>query len=116
VFVAITAGLCEEAIFRKLLMDSIQRHGASPIMQALASAAAFGCAHGIWGANRGSARAAAGAIVATGLVGGALAAVYIAGHRILAPCVFSHFIINVLAEPGLVLAAVRGEMGQLAKH
>lgn len=112
--VAITAALCEEAIFRKLLMDALQRHGSSVITQVLASAVAFGLAHGVWGAIRGSARAAAGAIFTTGLVGGALAAVYIAGHRVLAPCVLSHFLINVLAEPGLVLAAVRGEMDQFS--
>jgi uncharacterized protein len=109
--VAIAAGLCEEAIFRKLLMDTLARHEFSVLLQVVASALAFGLMHGIWGAFRGSLAAAVGATVATGALGLALALVYIASHRLLAPCVVSHFLINALAEPGLVLAAVRGEMG-----
>jgi membrane protease YdiL (CAAX protease family) len=109
--VAITAGLCEEAIFRKLLMDTLARHEFSTLLQVLASALAFGLMHGIWGTFRGSFTAAVGATLATGALGLALALVYIASHRLLAPCVVSHFLINALAEPGLVLAAVRGEMG-----
>ena len=110
--VAVAAGLCEEAIFRKVLMDGLQHAGYGVALQIAASAAAFGVAHGIWGAFRGSVAAAIGATVATGLLGGALAIVYVASHRVLAPCVVSHFLINTLAEPGLVLAAVRGEMSR----
>jgi uncharacterized protein len=109
--VAIASGLCEEAIFRKLLMDTLARHEFTVLLQVIASALAFGLMHGIWGAFRGSLAAAVGATVATGALGLALALVYIASHRLLAPCVVSHFLINALAEPGLVLAAVRGEMG-----
>jgi membrane protease YdiL (CAAX protease family) len=108
--VAVTAGFCEEAIFRKLLMDGLQHAGYGVALQITVSGAAFGVAHGVWGAFRGSAAAALGAILATGLLGAALAIVYVASHRILAPCIVSHFLINALAEPGLVLAAVRGEM------
>jgi CAAX protease family protein len=109
--VAIAAGLCEEAIFRKLLMDTLARHEFSILLQVVASALAFGLMHGIWGAFRGSLAAAVGATLATGALGLALALVYIASHRLLAPCIVAHFLINALAEPGLVLAAVRGEMG-----
>jgi membrane protease YdiL (CAAX protease family) len=110
--VAIAAGFCEEAIFRKLLMDGLQHAGYRVAMQITVSGAAFGVAHGVWGAFRGSVAAATGATVATGLLGAALAIVYVASHRVLAPCVISHFLINALAEPGLVLAAVRGEMSR----
>ena len=109
--VALSAGFCEEAIFRKLLMDRLAREGVSLALQVLASGLAFGLVHGIWGAFRGSITAAIGATVATGVLGLALAAVYLASHRVLAPCIVSHLLINALAEPGLVLAAVRGEMG-----
>ena len=108
---AIAAGFCEEAIFRKLLMDTLAGHGLGVWIQLLASGFAFGAVHGIWGVFRGSLSAAIGATVVTGVLGFTLALVYIASHRLLAPCVVSHLLINAFAEPGLVLAAVRGEMG-----
>ena len=109
--VAISAGFCEEAIFRKLLMDYLARDGVGLTLQVLASGLAFGLVHGIWGAFKGSVTAAIGATVATGVLGLGLAVVFLASHRVLAPCIVSHLLINALAEPGLVLAAVRGEMG-----
>jgi hypothetical protein len=111
VAMAIAAGFCEEAIFRKFLMDALSHNGIGVVLQVLASGLAFGVVHGIWGAFRGSLRAAAGATTATGLLGLALATTYIASHRVLAPCIMAHVMINLFAEPGLVLAAVRGEMG-----
>jgi membrane protease YdiL (CAAX protease family) len=111
ILVAIAAGFCEEAIFRKWLMDGIQNHGFGLIIQAFTSALVFGLAHAAWGLLRGSVRASLGAASATSVLGLMLAIVYIASHRILAPCVVSHFLINLFIEPGLVLAAVRGEMG-----
>jgi membrane protease YdiL (CAAX protease family) len=110
--VAVAAALCEECIFRKLLMDSLQHAGIGVVIQVLASALLFGLAHGVWGFFRGSLAAAIGASLATGMLGLALAIVYVASHRILAPAILSHFLINVFAEPGLVLAAVKGEMGR----
>lgn len=112
---AVAAGFCEETIFRKLLMDTIEHRGYSLPVQVLASAVTFGAVHGIWGGFRGSIVAAIGATTATGALGLALAFVYLASHRLLAPCVISHFFINAFAEPGLVLAAVRGEMRRPVK-
>jgi len=114
--VAITACFLEEVVFRKLLMDGVQRAGHPVVIQVLASGLLFGAAHGVWGAFRGSVAAAVGATVATGLLGVGLAVTYVASARILAPCVVSHFLINAFAEPGLVLAAVRGEMGGIARR
>ena len=110
--VAITAGFCEEAIFRKWLMDRLAHAHYGVTLQVLASALAFGLLHGVWGAFRGSIIAAMGATIATGALGCALAAVYLMSHRVLAPCILSHFLINVFVEPGLVLAAVRGEISR----
>ena len=53
--------------------------------------------------------AAFGAMCATGLLGCALALFYLVAERNLAPCIISHMMINLFVEPGLVLAAVRGE-------
>jgi len=109
--VAFVAGILEEVFFRQLLMDWTRARGMNAFLQVLVSAAAFGIAHGLWILFRGSWRAGVGAVFATGCLGGALALVYVASARNLAPCVSAHFFINVFAEPGLVLSAVRGEMG-----
>ena len=113
--VAVTAGFCEEAVFRKFLIDRLSHADYGAAIQILASGVAFGAAHGIWGAIRGSIAAAVGATVATGILGAALAVVYLASGRNVAPCIVAHFLINAFAEPGLVLAAVRGEMGMPKK-
>ena len=110
VLVAVASGFCEEMIFRKWLMDLLQHKGYGSVLQVAASALAFGFAHAVWGLMRGSLRAALGAMIATGGLGLALALVYLASHRIVLPCIIAHFLINLLIEPGLVLAAVRGEM------
>ena len=61
--VAIAAALCEECIFRKLLIDSLQNAGSGVVIQVLASGLLFGLAHGVWGFFRGSLAAAIGSIV-----------------------------------------------------
>jgi hypothetical protein len=110
VLVAVASGFCEEMIFRKWLMDLLQHKGYGLVLQVAGSALAFGFAHAVWGLMRGSLRAALGAMIATGGLGLALALVYLASHRIVLPCIIAHLLINLLIEPGLVLAAVRGEM------
>jgi hypothetical protein len=93
-------------------MDLMRNHGFHLAVQITASALLFGLAHGVWGLFCGSIRAAAGAVTATSILGFMLAIVYLLSHRIVAPCVLAHFLINLFIEPGLVLAAVRGEMGR----
>ena len=113
--VAVASGFCEEMIFRKWLMDLLQHKGYGPVLQLAGSAVAFGLVHAVWGLMRGSLRAALGAMIATSGLGLALALVYLASHRIVLPCIAAHFLINLLIEPGLVLAAVRGEMSAAAR-
>ncbi len=109
--VAISAGILEEVVFRRSIMNYMQdRHHAGIVVQIIISGLAFGLAHGVWGLMGKSLRAAIGATVATGLLGIGLAIVFVASGRNLAPCIVSHFLINLLIEPGLVLAATRGEM------
>jgi len=110
--VAVAAGFLEEIIFRKWLMDYLSREEIGSVLQVLASGLAFGLAHGAWGLVGRSLRAAVGATVVTGALGTALAIVYIASGRSVAPCIAAHFLINAFVEPGLVLAATRGEMGR----
>lgn len=108
--VAISAGILEELVFRKLLMNYLLAAGVGSLLQIAFSGLAFGAAHGIWGLMGRSVRAALGATAATGLLGAALAFVFIVAGRSLAPCIAAHFLINALIEPGLVLAVTRGEM------
>jgi membrane protease YdiL (CAAX protease family) len=110
ILLAIFAGILEELVFRKLLMNALDLRGYGVFLDILASGLAFGAAHAIWGLMGRNLRAALGAMVATSMLGFALAVVYIASGRNLAPCILAHFVINLLIEPGLVLAAIRGEM------
>ena len=110
--VAVFAGILEEVVFRKWVMDWLLAGGYGAGIQILGSAFAFGIVHAIWGLMGKSVRAAAGAMLATSFLGGMLALVYVLGGRSLAPCIAAHFLINVFIEPGLVLAATRGEMGR----
>jgi CAAX protease family protein len=107
---AVSAAICEEAIFRKSLMNGLQTRGYGVAAQLAVSALAFGGAHAVWGLFRGSFRVALSVALVTGALGFLLALVFVASGRNLSPCVVSHFAINLFAEPGLVLAAVRGEM------
>ena len=85
------------------------------VLQVAGSALAFGlraCRSG--GLVRGSLRGARGRhATATGWASAwRWALVYLASHRIVLPCIVAHFLINLLIEPGLVLAAVRGRIRQ----
>lgn len=110
--VAFAAGILEEAIFRKMIMDGVAAHDGGVLLQIAAAALSFGVAHGIWGLFGRSARVAIGATITTGALGAALAVVYLFAGRSVAPCVVAHIAIDALIEPGLVLAACRGEMSR----
>ena len=112
--VAITAGILEEVMFRRWTMNYLQERGYGIVLQILASGLLFGLLHGVWGFFGGSLRAALGATLATGFPGVMLAVVFVLSGRSLLPCIFSHFAINLLIEPGLVLAVTRGEMNRAA--
>ena len=108
--VAVGAGILEEVVFRRWTMDWVRDHSGGMGWQVLASGLLFGAAHGVWGLFGKSPRAAVGATASTGALGAMLGVVYLLGGRSLAPCVAAHFAIDLLIEPGLALAAVRGEM------
>jgi uncharacterized protein len=104
---ALVTGTFEEVFFRAFLMNLARRGGWGTPGQILISAAAFGLAHGVWGLFGMSARVAVGAAVATGLLGAALACVYVAGGRSVAPCALAHVLINLALEPWLILSAAK---------
>jgi membrane protease YdiL (CAAX protease family) len=106
---AVMAGIIEEVIFRKLVMDALQTRGFGSALQVMASALSFGVVHLAWGVK--SLAAGINAALSTTILGAALAVVYIVGERSLAPCVVAHVLISGLIEPGLMLAAVSGRIG-----
>jgi hypothetical protein len=108
---AIGSGILEEVMFRRWTMNWLMEHGQGAVVQVLGAGLLFGAAHGIWGLMGKSFRAALGATVATGFLGIMLGIVFLLAGRSVAPCIVAHFAINLLIEPGLVLAATRGEMG-----
>lgn len=109
IFAAIAAGIVEEVVFRKLLMDFLAAEGVGDVAQIIASGLAFGVAHIVWGFKSWS--AAVNAMLSTALLGAALAVVYIVADRNLAPCVVAHVVITALIEPGLIIAGVRDRLG-----
>lgn len=106
---AIAAATVEEAVFRRIIMDSVMVQGGGAFFQIAASAAAFGGAHSIFGLIKRNAQAAWRASLITGVLGGALGVVYIIGERSLAPCISAHFLITLALEPGLLTAAITNE-------
>jgi hypothetical protein len=110
---AIGSGILEEVMFRRWTMNWLMAHEQGEVVQVLGAGLLFGAIHGIWGLMGKSSRAAVGATVATGFLGLMLGVVFLLAGRSLAPCIVAHFMINLLIEPGLVLAATRGEMGSL---
>ena len=111
---AVAAGILEEVMFRRWTMNWLMGHGYGDVIQVLGAGLLFGAIHGIWGLMGKSIRAAIGATTATGFLGIMLGIVFLRAGRSLAPCIVAHFLINLLIEPGLVLAATRGEMGRAA--
>ena len=103
---ALVTGTMEEIWFRHQLMDWVQGAGWGMIVQLMMSAVAFGLVHGVWGLFARDWRVAVGSVLATGVLGAALAVVYLMAGRHVAPCVWSHVAINLGLEPWLLVAAV----------
>jgi membrane protease YdiL (CAAX protease family) len=111
VLAAVAAAVLEEVIFRRWIMDYLDRNSTGVALQVVVSGVAFGLAHGFWGFFGRSFAAALQAVIASGVLGAMLGVVYIMSDRSLAPCIVAHFIITALIESGLVLAAFRGQLG-----
>lgn len=102
------AAVVEEALFRRVIMDGVAGLGGNLLLQVLASALGFGLAHAIWGLIKLDLWVAVSSVVATTIMGLALAVVYLLADRNLAPCIVGHFLITGAIEPGLMIAAVTG--------
>jgi membrane protease YdiL (CAAX protease family) len=94
---ALTAGICEEFIFRGFVIAALFRAGLSAGMVILASSALFGFAH-LYQGKGGS--------IGTGILGALFALARIAYHSLL-PAVLWHAVLDVVA--GLAFARYFGE-------
>ncbi len=105
---AVGAAVVEEAVFRRMVMDSVAEAGGSALLQVLASGVVFGVAHGIWALPTRRLMVGIKATLATGSVGLALGVAYLVGGRSLAPPVVAHFLIDAVIQPGILLSAFGG--------
>ncbi|HEX4859992.1 MAG TPA: CPBP family intramembrane glutamic endopeptidase [Rhizomicrobium sp.] len=108
--IGISAGICEETVFRGFLMSQARDGGAHWSIQIILSALLFGLAHVGWGGMSGHVQLgqAFGAATATAILGLMMAGTYVAGGRSLTPAIVAHGVIDVLVEPWLLLYAVTG--------
>ena len=111
IYAALTSGILEELVFRRMLMDWLYSNGVGVIIQVIISGVAFGAAHFTWGLIKGSWRTGLGSAIATTVLGLLLAIVYIVAGRNILPAIMAHMAINMFLEPWMILHAVR-ETGQ----
>ncbi len=109
VIAAVCAGIVEEIVFRKWVMDYAESEGFSVFFQIFFSGLAFGLLHLMWGLK--NIKAGINAALSTFILGLALGIVYWVGDRSLAPCIVAHFFITALIEPGLLISANRDKLG-----
>lgn len=108
VVAAVASGIMEEVVFRRLLMDAAAGWGVGTWGQVVLSGVVFGLAHGVWSLFSANRAFPLIAVTATTAAGMALALIYLLAGRNLGPPIAAHFLINVVIEPWLVLAAVSG--------
>jgi membrane protease YdiL (CAAX protease family) len=108
IFAAIFAGIMEEIIYRKWIMDYLNSLDYSFILQVVLSGMAFGVVHLIWGIK--NIKAGVNAFISTALLGFALGILYLVSNRSLAPCIVAHFMITALIEPGMLIAAKNNKL------
>ncbi len=90
--IGISAGICEETVFRGFVMGQARDGGAHWIIQIILSAVLFGAAHVGWGGMSGHVQMqqAIGAMSATAILGLMMAISYVAGGRSLTPVIIAH--------------------------
>ena len=112
--IGITAGICEETIFRGFVMTQARDAGLPVAGQVALSAILFGLAHVGWSEMSGHFNIGAllGSVAATAVLGGLLAIIYVVGRRSLMPVMVAHGAIDMAIEPWLMLFALAGNFTQ----
>ena len=105
----ITAGFCEEVLFRGFLMTEFADAGYRKFAQVFFPGLGFAMAH--LGYARYRLLAAIGIIVPTALLGMMWGIGYLLGRRSLVPCMVAHFINDSTAGPWIAWFMFTGKLG-----
>lgn len=103
--IGITAGICEETMFRGFVMRQAGDAGLHWSLQAVLSGVLFGVAHaGIAGlSGRFDPAAAVAIVLSTSVFGTVFAVVYLLGRRSLVPVILAHGLFAFTTEPWMLL-------------
>lgn len=105
----ITAGFCEELLFRGLLMTDFARSGYGKAPQVILPGIAFGLSH--LGYSGHGLLAGIGIMVPTAILGMLWGIAYLLGRRGLLPCMVAHFLNDATALPWIGFFMFKGALG-----
>jgi len=105
----ITAGFCEEVLFRAFLMAEFAEAGYGKLMQVVLPGLAFGFAH--LGYSVHGLVAGIGIMAPTALLGMIWGVAYLLGRRSLLPCIVAHFLNDSTALPWIMFFMFTGDLG-----
>lgn len=113
----LTAGICEETIFRGFVMSQARDAGAPVAVQIALSGLLFGLAHFSLGEMNGHIDIATtlGVVASTAVFGIAFAIVYVLAKRSLLPGIVGHTIFAATFEPFMVMAVIAASFPHLAR-
>ena len=106
----ITAGFCEEVLFRAFLMTEFANAGYGKVMQVLMPGVAFGLAHAGY-LNQGV-LPWLGIMLPTAFLGMMWGIAYLLGRRSLLPVMVAHFLNDATALPWIAFFMVTGSLGR----
>ena len=106
----ITAGFCEEVVFRAFLMNEFANSGYSKVMQVFIPGVAFGLAHAGY-LNQGL-LPWLGIMLPTAFLGMMWGIAYLVGRRSLIPVMVAHFLNDATALPWIAFFMVTGSLGR----
>lgn len=105
----ITAGFCEEILFRGLLMTDFSKAGYGKSAQVILPGISFGFSH--LGYTVHGFIAGAGIMIPTAILGMLWGIAYLLGRRGLLPCMVAHFLNDATALPWIGFFMFRGTLG-----
>src|SRR5438552_5409042 len=107
--IGITAGFCEEVLFRAFLMSEFAAAGYGKVMQVLIPGAAFGLSHAGY-LNQGF-LPWLGIMLPTAFLGMMWGIAYLVGGRSLVPAIVAHFLNDATALPWITFFMLTGRLG-----
>ncbi len=105
----ITAGFCEEILFRGLLMTDFAAAGYGKAAQVIIPGISFGLSH--LGYSVHGFVAGVGIMVPTAILGMMWGVAYLLGRRGLIPCIVAHFLNDFIALPWVGFFMFNGSLG-----